>query len=72
MPDRETTDLLRYFAYAHLPVRLQVASKPFHDLAGQMAASPEIQDGEQLRKALEKLLEAKDCYVRSRIPKEDG
>ena len=64
-------DILRYFEYHHLPVRLQVASKPFHDLAFQIAATPEIQDGEQLRKSLEKLLEAKDCYVRARLPKEE-
>jgi hypothetical protein len=55
--------VLQYFAYAHLPERLQAISKPVHDLAWQLVyvnpSSPETTVG------LRKLLEAKDCFVRA-------
>lgn len=55
--------MLQFFAYAHLPERLQEISKPFGDLAQQMVdtlpANPERTVG------LRKLLEAKDCAVRA-------
>lgn len=57
--------LLSYFSYEHLPERLQHISKPFCELA-------EFVDnycpGEEGEVALRKLLEAKDCAVRSLIP----
>jgi len=60
-----TEKLLSYFGYAHLPEKLQAVSKPFHDLAHRLAdtlpASPET------TVALRKLLEAKDCAVRSAL-----
>lgn len=50
------------FAFAHLPERLQEISRPFAELAAvvmQRCAGPEASA------ALRKLLEAKDCAVRS-------
>jgi hypothetical protein len=62
-------DFMRYFRYEHLPERLQGKSKPFHDLAA-LVVDGYSQDMDrpswvQLLRALEKLVEAKDCFVRS-------
>jgi len=59
--------LLRYFAYKQLPDHLQPRSKPFADLAEHIAGSESVDRAEQTV-ALRKLLEAKDCFVRSHIP----
>lgn len=56
--------LLKFFSYGHLPMPLQEISKPFHDLAHQMAGRLE---GPELTVDLRKLLEAKDCMVRAAI-----
>lgn len=57
--------ILHFFHYAHLPERLQAASKPFCDLARHMIdtlpRNPERSAG------LRKLLEAKDCAVRANV-----
>lgn len=58
--------ILRYFAYEHLPPKLQAVSQPFHELAHKMvrenpASSAETSAG------LRKLLEAKDCFVRAAL-----
>lgn len=58
-----TEHLLRYFAYDHLPERLQAVSKPCGDLAQEMVAA--LPDGPELSTGLRKLLEAKDCFVRA-------
>ena len=58
-------DILRYFAYAHLPEHLQAISLRFHalavDLIGRTDPGPEQSAG------LRKLLEAKDCFVRAAL-----
>lgn len=60
--------MLQFFTYDHLPPHLQEISKPFCDLANKIAntypANPERTAG------LRKLLEAKDCIVRSTLYKE--
>jgi len=56
--------ILKFFAYEHLPPALQVISKPFHDLAHQMAATGSGHPAETAT-GLRKLLEAKDCFVRA-------
>jgi len=60
--------MLQFFAYEHLPPHLQAVSKPFCELANSIVitypANPERTAG------LRKLLEAKDCIVRSTIYKE--
>ena len=57
--------VLQFFSYSHLPPALQLVSKPFCDLAQEIAnrapQSPET------AVALRKLLEAKDAAVRAVI-----
>lgn len=62
--------LLRYFEYAHLPEHLQPASKACAVLAHTIAEDPTVVDGAEQTVALRKLLEAKDAYVRSRLPEQ--
>lgn len=61
--------LLQFFNYEHLPEKLKAKSKPFHDLAKIIIettpSNPEQTAG------LRKLLEAKDCVVRSMIFKSE-
>ena len=59
-----TSALLDFFIYGHLPPHLQEISKPFAVLAAQCA---ETLDGPELTVGLRKLLEAKDCMVRARV-----
>lgn len=60
-------DMLELFQYDHLPDHLQMISKPFHNLAWEMAQRPTQRPAEQMT-CLRKLLEAKDCAVRMGIP----
>lgn len=67
MEPKET--LLQFFAYEHLPSHLQEVSKPFHDLAHNMVEN--LPRNPERTTALRKLLEAKDCAVRSTLFKFD-
>jgi hypothetical protein len=58
--------ILKYFAYEHLPPHLQETSKPLGELARQF--DQELPDGPEKSAGLRKLLEAKDCFVRARLP----
>lgn len=62
---RRPTWILKYFEYAHLPAALQEVSKPICDLAHQMDET--LPDGAEKSAGLRKLLEAKDCFVRSQL-----
>jgi len=55
--------LLRYFAYDHLPEKLQAISKPYHDLARHIEST--LPSGPETTVALRKLLESKDAAVRA-------
>lgn len=57
--------LLQFFAYRHLPEKLQAVSMHFHDLARRIVA--ELPRNPERTVALRKLLEAKDCAVRAVI-----
>lgn len=57
---------IQYFAYAHLPARLQTVSGPIAELAHQMEAM--LPDGPEKSAGMRKLLEAKDCFVRAALP----
>jgi len=57
----EIEHVLQFFKYAHLPEHLQEASKPFAELAQQLARI----DNRETVVALRKLLEAKDAAVRA-------
>lgn len=59
------TSLLGYFAFGHLPANLAAISKPFHDLAHQLADT--VPANPELTVALRKLLESKDCAVRAAL-----
>ena len=55
--------IVKYFAFEHLPEKLQVVSKPIGELARAMDAT--LPDGAEKSAGLRKLLEAKDCLVRA-------
>lgn len=57
--------LLQYFAYAHLPDRLQLVSQPFYQLAVRLTET--LPAGPERTVALRKLLESKDCAVRAAL-----
>jgi translation elongation factor EF-G len=63
----EVHDILKYFAYSHLPERLQQISEPLCNVA--LWAADEL-DGPELLAGLRKLLEAKDCFVRAKVSQE--
>ncbi len=60
-----TTHVLKFFSCAHLPQKLQDISKPFCDLAQQVAER--APDNQETTVALRKLLEAKDAAVRAAL-----
>lgn len=60
--------LLQFFSYQHLPPHLQAVSKPFGDMAQELAAV--LPKNAESTTALRKLLEAKDCAVRAVLFKE--
>jgi len=61
----DTEYLLQFFVYDHLPEKLRIVSRPFsllaHSIVEMCPKNPER------TVALRKLLEAKDCAVRSII-----
>lgn len=57
-------ELLKFFAYQHLPEHLQAVSSPFAELASHINLLPA--NNEKVH-ALRKLLEAKDCAVRANL-----
>lgn len=61
--------LLQFFAYSHLPAHLQDVSAPFHALADTMITV--LPRNAERTVALRKLLEAKDCAVRSALFKSE-
>lgn len=63
-----TEPISQFFAYAHLPEKMQEVSKPFCELAEKLLALPR---NPERSVALRKLLEAKDAAVRAVLFKED-
>lgn len=61
--------MLQFFKYEHLPAHLQAISKPFGELAENIVAT--LPRNPERTVALRKLLEAKDCAVRSLLYKAD-
>ncbi len=60
--------VLQYFVYAHLPEHLREISKPVSELAHTMVTLTNSTDNPaEVTVGLRKLLEAKDCFVRSMI-----
>ena len=65
----EQTPIMKYFNYSHLPEKLQGVSKSVYDLAEKM--DNELPNGAEKSAGLRKLLEAKDCFVRSNLENKD-
>lgn len=57
--------LMTYFAYGHLPPKLQEVSSRFANLVGELL--PMLPEHPERTVMLRKLLEAKDCAVRARM-----
>lgn len=64
-----TIGLLRYFAFAHLPVHLRPYPSECCRTARYMVEW--LPDGSELTAGLRKLLEAKDCFVRAAVDASD-
>lgn len=56
---------IQFFEYKHLPEKLQKISKPLYELAHPMEDT--LPDGAEKSAGMRKLLEAKDCFVRSEL-----
>ncbi len=77
-----TEHILQFFAYEHLPPKLQAVSMPFCELARVMVAGVSPEEGTSTEfplprnpertVALRKLLEAKDAAVRAVLAKGGG
>lgn len=57
--------IMKYFAFEHLPEKLQAVSQPIAELAARVDAT--LPDGPEKSAGLRKLLEAKDCFVRAAL-----
>lgn len=64
-PYENASPIMQHFSHVHLPAHLREISEPIHDLALMMDSV--LVDGPEKSAGLRKLLEAKDCLVRSRI-----
>ncbi len=67
MATESTEHVMQFFAYAQLPEAMQAISKPFAEHAQRIIET--IPRNPERTKALNKLLEAKDCAVRAFIAK---
>lgn len=54
---------MEFFEYDHLPPELKEVSKPICDLAHEMDEN--LDNNEEKAAGMRKLMEAKDCFVRS-------
>ena len=60
--------IIQFFAYKHLPERLQAVSKPFGDMANWIVET--LPRNPERTVALRKLLESKDAAVRANLFKD--
>ena len=65
---RAQSPIMKYFAYKHLPEKLQKVSKPIGQLAQKI--DDELPACAEKSAGLRKLLEAKDCLVRAALEAE--
>jgi hypothetical protein len=61
--------IMRFFKFDHLPGKLQAVSRPVGELALKMRG--ELPECDETAAGLRKLLEAKDCFVRAALMKEE-
>jgi len=62
---KSNNPIMKFFEYAHLPPHLQEVSRGCCDLAKELDAK--LPDGPEKSAGLRKLLEAKDCFVRTLV-----
>ena len=62
---REESPLIKFFNFSHLPEHLQKISSQFHTLAVWIDYN--LPNGAEKTVALRKLLESKDCAVRTSL-----
>ena len=62
-----TEHIIQFFAFEHLPEKLQAVSRPFGELANLIVAT--LPRNPERTVALRKLLEAKDAAVRALVAK---
>lgn len=60
-----TQHVMQFFAFEHLPPHLRDLSRACAELAESMVEA--LPDDPELTVGLRKLLEAKDCFVRTRV-----
>ena len=60
-----STTVAKYFNASHLPLHLQTVANPICELAKMMEST--LPDGPEKSAGMRKLLEAKDCFVRSAL-----
>lgn len=60
--------IVKYFSYEHLPVNLQIVSRPLCDLAIMLDKT--LPDCAEKSAGLRKLLEAKDAFVRAAMERQ--
>lgn len=65
MSEKKEPEILKFFAYTHLPKHLQKFSEPYALLAYELVAL--LPDNAERATALRKLLESKDCAVRAAL-----
>lgn len=63
------TTTIQYFTYEHLKPELQAVSKPMAELAHLMEDL--LPDGPEKSAGMRKLLEAKDCFVRAELSRQE-
>lgn len=57
--------IMKFFDYAHLPMHLQLVSRPIYQMAHEMDGA--LPDCAEKTAGMRKLLEAKDCFVRAAL-----
>lgn len=65
MKGKTMSPIMKYFECEHLPENLKAVSKPICEMAKQF--EKELPDGQEKSFGLRKLLEAKDCFVRTLV-----
>lgn len=66
-PMEQREHIMQFFAFAHLPERLQAISQPFAEMADRIVET--IPRNPERTVALRKLLESKDAAVRAFLAK---
>jgi len=62
---KPVNQIMKFFDYGHLPQHLQEVSKDICEVAKKM--EKELPSNAETSAGLRKLLEAKDCFVRSLV-----